>query len=267
MRGVPTIGKSNFGFVQLSGRSLVAYPPARISPFNCHTAACWRTCDENSVIAFTRTPAKLSLDMSASGKKLGRKGVDAIFTPDREQRDARLLIGLAGIAVGIALWTTVALDSSYPNLFGASEIGSYASMTYASIGLVFVISGAGIWKTYYVLRSPHRNDPPLDTEKRTSNDAILSMRGSLQGYGEPRAGILSSKNLNLGLIAFIQSCVMLSLYSGLADEYHSNLSMRLWVSSIFPYGGLVLSWEAVLATAALLGLIVVQFLPGKALAE
>jgi len=205
--------------------------------------------------------------MRASGKRLGRKGVDAIFTPDREQRDARLRIGIAGILVGIALWTTVALDSRYPYLFGASEISSYASITYASIGLVFVISGAGVCETYYALRSPHRNNSPLDTEMRTSNDAILSIRESLQGYGEPRAGILSSNDLKLGLIAFIQSCIMLSLYSGLADEYHSNLSMRIWVSSIFPYGGLVLSWEAVLATAALLGLIVIQFLPGKALAE
>jgi hypothetical protein len=205
--------------------------------------------------------------MSASGKRLGRKGVDAIFTPDREQRDARLLIGLAGIVVGITLWTTVALDSSYPNVFGASEISSYASITYASIGIVFVISGAGICKTYYALRSPHRTDPALDTEKLTSNHAILSVRESLQDYGEPRAGVLASTNLKFGLIAFIQSCIMLSLYSGLADEYHSNLSMRLWVSSIFSYGGLVLGWEAVLATAALLGLIVVQFLPGKALAE
>src|SRR5690242_14887343 len=60
MRGVPTRGKSSLGLVQLSGRSLVAYPPARISPFNSYTAACWKICDENSVIAFTRTRAKLS---------------------------------------------------------------------------------------------------------------------------------------------------------------------------------------------------------------
>src|SRR5690349_14537133 len=118
------------------------------------------------------------MPLTASRKRLGRKGVGAIFTPDREQRDARLLIGLAGIVVGIILWTTVALDSSYSNLFGASEISSYASITYASIGLVFVISGAGICETYYPLRSPHRNDPLLDTEMRTSNQAILSIRES-----------------------------------------------------------------------------------------
>jgi hypothetical protein len=265
---MPTSGKSNFGFEQLSGRSLVAYPPARTSPFNSYLSTCQRICDENTVIAFTRTRAKLSLVMSASGKRLGRRGVNAIFTPDGENRDARLVVGLSGIVVGIILWITVALDSGYPNLFGASEIGSYVSMVFASLGIVFVISGAGICQGYYALRPAHRNDSALDAEDPSSNHAVLSIReSSLQGYGELRAGILSSKNLRLGLITFIQSCVMLSLYSGLADEYHSNLSMRLWVSSVFPYGGLVLSWEAVLATAALLGFIVVQFLPGKALAE
>ena len=184
------------------------------------------------------------------------------------QRDTRLLIGLAGIIVGITLWTEVAIDSSYQNLFGASEISSYVSVVFASLGLVFVISGAGICKTYYAPTSAHRKHSESDIDNPSSTHTVLPNEQSpIQGYGEPRAGVLSSKNVKLGLIAFIQCCIILSLYSGLADEYHSNLSMRLWVSSVFPYGGLVLSWEAVLFTAALLGLIVVQFLPGKALAE
>jgi hypothetical protein len=194
--------------------------------------------------------------------------VDAIFTPAREQRDARFVVGLMGIVAGIALWTTVILYSLYPTLFGASEISFYLSMVLSTLGLTLVISGAGICLTYSIFRPVYEGSVIADTESVPMNRAVLSDDvTALQDHEGPQAGIRSSYNMRFGLFAFIMSSVILVLYSGMADEYQSNSSMRKWVSSVFPYGQLVLSWEAVLVSAVFLGLIVVQFLPGRALAE
>jgi hypothetical protein len=267
MRGVPTRGKRSLGLEQLSGRSLVANPPARISPFN-GLSHMLEEPDENSVIAFIRTRTGRVLPVIAAGKRLGRKGVDAIFTPDRQQRDARFLVGLAGIVGGIVLWTTVILDSIYPKLFGTSEIGPYLSMVLSSLGIMLVMSGAGICVRYSIFRPVYERSRVPDTLDPSTDRSVLSPVGSsLEGYGEPPVGILSSKNIRFGLIAFVQSCLVLALYSGLVDEYQSNVSMRHWVSSVFSYGQLVLSWEAVLVASTLLGIVVVQFLPGGALSE
>jgi hypothetical protein len=208
------------------------------------------------------------LPVNVARKRLGRKGVDAIFTPDRQQRDARFLVGLAGIVAGIAIWTIVIMDSIYPKLFGTSEIGPYLSMVLSSLGIMLAISGAGICISYSIFRPVYERSRMPDTLDPSRGRSVLSDRASsLEGYGGQPVGILSSKNTRFGLMAFVQSCLVLALYSGLVDEYQSNVSMRQWVSSVFPYGQLVLSWEAVLVASALLGIVVVQFLPGRALSK
>jgi hypothetical protein len=181
------------------------------------------------------------------GSRIGRKGVDAIFTPPKKQMDDRFLVGIVGILVGIALWTAVSLDSIYPKLFGVSEISSYSSLVLFSFGVIFVISGAGISMTYY----------PFSPTRRGR------LRTSSQSYPEPETGILSSTNLKYGLISFIQSIIAIALYSGLADEYYSNPSMQEWIHANFPPGQLLLGRESVVVVAALLGLSIVQFLPAK----
>ncbi|HYY91704.1 MAG TPA: hypothetical protein VE955_06925, partial [Candidatus Dormibacteraeota bacterium] len=70
-----------------------------------------------------------------------------------------------------------------------------------------------------------------------------------------------------GLIAFLESCLAIGFYSGLTDDYRSNVSMQQWVHAAVPAGGYLLSWEAVLLASALMGLVITQFAPGRALAE
>ena len=177
--------------------------------------------------------------------------MDAIFTPPKKQMDDRFLVGIAGIVVGVALWTTVSLDSIYPRFFGVSEISSYSSLVLFSFGVILVISGAGISMTYYPFSST-----------RESTIGTLS-----QSYSELETSILSSTNLKYGLISFIQSSLAIALYSGLADEYHSNPSMQEWIHANLPLGQILLERESVLVVAALLGLAIIQFLPGHRLSE
>jgi hypothetical protein len=185
------------------------------------------------------------------GSRIRRKGVDAIFTSPRKKIDDRFLVGIAGIVAAIALWTTVTFESMNPRLFGASEISSYSSLVLLSLGVILLISGTGISLTYYHSNSTHENG------RRTSS----------QGYLEQETGVLLSTNLKYGLTSFIQGSIAIALYSGLADEYRSNPSMQEWIHAIFPLGQLLLGRECVLVVAGLMGLSIVQFLPGQALAE
>ncbi len=181
--------------------------------------------------------------------RIGKKGVDAIFTPQHKQRDARFLLGLAGVVSGAALCTAVAVNTRYPKLLGAGEISSYSSLVLSSLGIIFAITGTGISLTYSSLNASRENDD------RSRSDSVQAR------------GALSSNNMKFGLIAFIQTCIAITLYSGLAEEYQSNSSMRAWIHSILPLGQVFLSGEFVLVFAALLGIAVVQFLPGQVLAE
>jgi len=71
----------------------------------------------------------------------------------------------------------------------------------------------------------------------------------------------------LGSVAFIQGLVLVALYAGFVQEYESNLTLQVWVRSNFPVGQLVLNWEGVLILSASLGLLLLQFLPGRFLSE
>ena len=71
----------------------------------------------------------------------------------------------------------------------------------------------------------------------------------------------------IGAIAFIQSVGIVTLYSGFVQEFESSATMPSWVRSNFPIGQSLLSWEGVLILSVLLGLLLVQFLPGRVLSE
>jgi len=71
----------------------------------------------------------------------------------------------------------------------------------------------------------------------------------------------------LGSVAFIQSLLLVALYSGFVQEYESNLTLQIWVRSNFPVGQSVLNWESVLILSVSLGLLLLQFLPERFLSE
>src|SRR5881296_1892580 len=199
----------------------------------------------NVVIAFTRERADEFLSPSSSRKRLGQKGVDAIFSSAREHRPDSLLVGVLGIITGTTLWITVLLDREYARFLGPSETDSYLTLSLTSIGLILVLIGAGI------CTAPNE-------EK------------ALEGYKElanPARGSLPTSDMRRALLAFIQSTLIAALYTGLVEEYQSNLSMQQWVRLAFPTAKYILNWETVLVLSTLLGLITTQFLPGRILAE
>ena len=97
MSGVPTMGKRSFGFEQLSGLSLVANPPARISPFTALTRlpARWNR-EENAVIAFTRQRPRLVF----ANQRLEEKDTRTRSGGDLQQGPCKAAPGVVDRTVG-----------------------------------------------------------------------------------------------------------------------------------------------------------------------
>ncbi len=163
------------------------------------------------------------------------------------------------------------LRSTYPKLLGTSEIASYLSMALSAIGLILVIDGAAICAANWRSRVSY-GDYDIGGYAEPSGGSSDSSRQSIMPSVPKRvsarqAGILSTPNVKNGLVTFVQGCVLVVLYSGLADEYESNASMQRWVRSVFPAGRYFLNWEAILVVSIVVALVVTQFLPGRFLSE
>ncbi len=210
------------------------------------------------------------MPLALSRKRLGRKGVEAIFSPSQEEeRDPRFLIGLTAIVAGGSLWVILILDK-YLKPFGTPIIGSYLSILLPPLGLTLVISGVGNCTAFSFTRPVNKGQDGNTLDPVSAPGALPDGESSLPETvepGESRLGILSDPSTKFGLAAFVQSCIAIALYSGLADEYQSNISMQEWIPSVFPFGRYLLTWEAVLIASAVLGLLITQFLPSRPLAD
>ena len=120
-----------------------------------------------------------------------------------------------------------------------------------SLGAVLAIVGIGLILEYLRPNSARKGNV---------------MFGTLLGRGH-LFGTLDSNNFRYGLLALCQSCIAVTLYSGLCDEYRSNPVMQQWVRSAFPLAQFLLTWDGLLAFSCVLGLVTVQFLPSGLLAE
>lgn len=163
----------------------------------------------------------------------------------------------------------VGLQSQFPSPFGPLKIGSYLSMLLSSLGLYLVVVACGICLSFSIFRST-ATTRAQSVDASTSQDPRIDFDPSLgrpKASSDPRGRIELSRNLRFGILAFLQSSIVLALYTGLADEYESNLGMRLWIRSRFPFGQYLLNWWIALILAGVLGLLLVQFLPGRRFAE
>lgn len=208
----------------------------------------------------------VALRTDDSPNKIGRRGVEAIFTAGGPKRDMRFAIGILVILAGIFLWLTAALHSDFPGLFATSEIGAYLSILLNSLGLILVMTGVGICLSFSVFDRTDFKEASLAEEvpadRRASPNRPRDVRNVFTG------GLITRNfGFGFGLVVFFQSCVVLALYSGLVDEYQSNPSMQLWIRSNLPIGQYFLNLLTALVIAAALGLLVIQFLPERPFAK
>lgn len=193
--------------------------------------------------------------------KHNRKGLDAIFTSKTHVRNGEVLTGAIGIVTGLFLSTFAAFPSEVRRALGPWGEAIYSSLSFGSIGLLLLICGTGT-----IMFAVRNHDTNLDNSMRPSpgERTWLDFRQSVEGRKERQMFGPGSK---LGIVALVQGLVLVALYAGFVQEYDSNLTLQLWVGSNFPVGQSVLNWESVMILSVSLGLLLLQFLPGRFFSE
>jgi hypothetical protein len=188
--------------------------------------------------------------------------LEAIFTSEKETMEFEILTGAALIVTGSFLSIFAILPADVPHALGPWLSRVYSSLTFGSLGALLLVYGSGII-TFVVAQHetklPNTRASPIDEQSE-----VYSL-GHSKGLPGPRR--MTGTGPRVAAIAFLQSLVLVALYSGFVQEFVSNLSMQIWVRSNFPVGQSILNWEGVLSFSVLLGLLLLQFLPCRFLSE
>lgn len=190
-----------------------------------------------------------------SSRKTDQKGVEAIFSPSRNPRPARVIVGVIALFAGISLNAVSVILTQFSHVWGRSIADSYGSLGFASIGVFISICGAGMIVSGFQLSY-------LPSSRSTSGNSS-SDSPHTTGVGDASSlssASLASHDLRLVLIIFLQGIILLSLYTGLVEEYQSNSTMQAWVRSSLDNAQYLLNWGALLVTSFLLGILVVYSL-------
>lgn len=193
--------------------------------------------------------------------KHDRKGLEAIFTSESHIRSSEVLTGAIGIVAGLFLSTFAAFPAEARQALGAWGQAIYSQLSFGSIGVLLLICGAGTIMFVFTNR-----DTRLDNSMTSSTDerSGLDSRQGVEGLKERQ---MFGPGYKLGIAALIQSMVLVALYGGFVQEYDSNFTLQLWVRSNFPVGQSILNWESVMILSVSLGLLLLQFLPGRLFSE
>jgi hypothetical protein len=203
-----------------------------------------------------------SLMRANQRRKHERRGLEAIFTPPNEKRNSELLTGAAGIIVGLAFSILALFRAQDPQALAGWGQAIYYPLALGAIGLLLLTCGGGT-----IIFAITHYEPKLENTmvSPVSDHSQVDFSGDTKApHGTPRMERLRSR---IGAVAMIESLVLVALYSGFVQEYESNLTMQAWVRSNLLVGQSVLNWEAVLIFSVVLGLLVLQFLPGRFFSE
>jgi hypothetical protein len=192
-------------------------------------------------------------------RKPAQNGVQAIFTNE----DGWLVktagaLAIVTLGAGSSLWAWLALKAS-------------GSLTLVSSSLILLV--IGVASGAYSLAVRHG---------RHENDRIRSALYELEVLAEPKIGLKTpdseledndpsksglstprrfSKTL---AIAVAEAVVLIIIYSGLVEEYTSNLNMQQWVRSNIAFGAYVLNFNAVFVLlGGLIGTVLFQSRLGR----
>ncbi len=204
-------------------------------------------------------------------RRQAQKGVEAVFTSDGDtHRNVRYIVGLLTIGTGAALWIwgIRPLTSSNPNLIQLDGLSS--SLILMSAAMSMVIGGVG-WCTYLlaVRRTMRENNKIRSAIYEL--EALVESRNGVQdptptarldmklpeGQASPRR---ISKSM---IVALVEAVMLIIVYTGLVQEYASNINMQQWVHANISFGAYLLNYNVVLLlTAGLSGALAYQLLQG-----
>jgi hypothetical protein len=184
------------------------------------------------------------------------RGLDAIFSAQKPGREKEILTGSTGIITGVLLFILAIFRTYSPEVLGPFSDAVYSSLAFGAVGIILLICGGGTI-TFAIAHRKSNHSQPLRSERDNSS----SILGGIEVHTETRGMFGASSRI--GALAFVQSLVLVVLYSGFVQEFESNTTMQIWLQSNLPVGQSVLNWESVLILAIFLGLLLLLFLPGR----
>ncbi len=191
-----------------------------------------------------------------------RKGLEAIFSSQEAGSEREILTGAAGVLAGLVLSTLAMLSTNNLWSFGQSTNAVYSSITLGALGVLLLICGGGSIAFTLSKRESRLSNPTASLVEGHSKADLLE---DTEGRRERQR--MFGPGSRIGAVAFIQSLVLVVLCSGFVQEYESNPTMQIWVRSNFPVAQSVLNWEGVLILSLSLGVLLLQFLPGRFFSE
>jgi len=204
-------------------------------------------------------------------RRPAQKGVQAVFTPDAGWKGrAQVALGLIAIGVGAGAWSYSARGLGGLGLGNLIPWNSSVSSFLLPVSIPLLIGGVGLCTYYLAMRRTWRASSRIESalyeleallEKRnTSTDSPVDAGVVL---GVKPIGRKSFHLPKVLAIALVEAIVMLIIYSGLVQEYGSNVNMQNWVQANFAPGGYLLNYYGVLILAGLLGVTIFQLLPRR----
>ena len=205
-------------------------------------------------------------------RKAAKKDVQAVFTPGSNWKErSQAIIGLAAIGAGAASWTYTT------RVFGGSGLGNLvawnasASAILLPVSIPLLIGGVGLCTYYFAMRRTWRASNRIESAL-LELEALVSQKNATSSPWLDQRTVPDAKTaIRLRFdflprtlaIALVEAVLLVIIYSGLVQEYVSNVNMRNWVQANFAPGIYLLNYYVVFILAGLLGMLIFRLLPRK----
>ena len=205
-------------------------------------------------------------------RKSAQRGVQAVFTPSTDWRGkAQLVLGLVSIIVGVASWIYTSKTLGGLGLGSIVPWNPTAASFLLPISIPLLIGGVGLSTYYFAMKRTWRASNRIESALFELEALVAQKNGLGESASDPRAlsGSIPAQKTGLRLgssalaFALAEAIILLVVYGGLVQEYTSNLNMQNWVRANFSMGSYLLSYNAVLGLAGILGVILFQLVPRK----
>ncbi len=204
-------------------------------------------------------------------RRPAQKGVQAVFTPDAGWKGrAQVALGLIAIGIGAGAWSYSARGLGGLGLGNLIPWNSSVSSFLLPVSIPLLIGGVGLCTYYLAMRRTWRASSRIESALYEL-EALLEKKNSSPDSPVDAGVVLGVKPIGrksfhlpkVLAIALVEAIVMLIIYSGLVQEYGSNVNMQNWVQANFAPGGYLLNYYGVLILAGLLGVTIFQLLPRR----
>ena len=205
-------------------------------------------------------------------RKPAQRGVQAVFTPKTDWKGkAQLTAGLVSIVLGASAWTYASRSLGGLGLGNVIPWSPTAAAFLLPLSLPLLMGGVGLSTYYFAMRRTWRASNRIESALYELEALVGQKNGLEESPKVPEASpstiAMKKRRLSLGssalAFALAEAIILLVIYGGLVQEYTSNLNMQNWIRANFSVGGYLLTYNAVLGLAGILGVVLFQLVPRR----